>query len=100
MLLHYFRSTQRFNVLFSVVTAIFAYVGADRSIHAFLNTFWVSLFTGGFLLALFLYDLRYKRQYYFYYNKGFSKLRLILLSYLLLLPLLALYMIGKKLIGL
>jgi len=98
VLLHYFRSIQRFNLLFSVVTAIFAYVGGSRSIHAFLTTFWISLFSGGFLLALFLYDLRSKRQYYFYYNRGFSKLRLIVLSYLLLLPFLAAYMIFLKLV--
>jgi len=100
VLLHYFRSTQRFNILFSVVTGVFAYVGAERSILAFLNTFWCSLFTGGFLLSLFFYELRYKRQYYFYYNKGYSKLRLITLTYLMLLPLLAVYMIAKKIIGL
>jgi hypothetical protein len=100
VLLHYFRSIQRFNVLFSVITALFAYVGAERSVPAFLNTFWISLFSGGFLLSLFLYELRYKRQYYFYHNKGFSKLKLIVLCYLLSLPFLALFIIGKKLIGL
>jgi hypothetical protein len=100
VLVHYFRSVQRFNILFSVVTGVFSYVGGGRSITLFLSTFWLSLFSGGFLLALFFYDLRYKQQYYFYYNKGFSKRRLIVLSYLLLLPFLAAYMIFKKLIGL
>jgi hypothetical protein len=98
--LHYFRTIQRYNLLFSVVTALFAYVGAERSIQAFLHTFWLSIFSGGFLLASFLYNLRHKRQYYFYHNRGFSKIRLMALSYLLLVPVLLLYLIVKKWIGL
>jgi len=33
--------------------------------------------TAGFLLSLFYFELTSKNEYYFYYNKGISKLRLI-----------------------
>jgi hypothetical protein len=44
-------------------------------------TFWI--LTGGFVFSISFYEMRRKNEYYFYYNLGISKLRLILGAYLL-----------------
>lgn len=46
--------------------------------QAFLLTFC----TFGLLLSAFFFELYYKQRYYFYYNKGFSKFKLIGFSFL------------------
>lgn len=45
--------------------------------------FAMSFLTGGFLLGLLFFEFSRNREYYFYYNQGISKLRLILMTYLL-----------------
>lgn len=44
--------------------------------------FMLSFLTGGFLLGILYFEFARNREYYFYYNLGISKLRLILTSYL------------------
>jgi len=44
--------------------------------------FMLSYFSGGFLLGIFFFEIARKQEYYFYYNLGISKLRLVLISYL------------------
>lgn len=39
--------------------------------------------TGGFMLSAFYFELTKKKEYYFYYNLGMSKSRLIFNAYLL-----------------
>jgi len=43
----------------------------------FLRSLGIWFMTAGFLLSLFYFELTSKNEYYFYYNKGISKLRLI-----------------------
>ena len=43
--------------------------------------FLIGFLTGGFLSGILFYNMLRKREYYFYYNLGISKLRLILVSY-------------------
>ena len=45
-------------------------------------TFLIGFLTGGFLSGILFYNMFRKKEYYFYYNLGISKLRLILISYL------------------
>lgn len=47
-----------------------------------LAAFVVSFVVFGFILSIFFFELYYKQRYYFYYNRGFSKSRLIGLSFL------------------
>ena len=44
--------------------------------------FMLSYFSGGFLLGILFFEIARKQEYYFYYNLGISKLRLVLISYL------------------
>jgi hypothetical protein len=39
--------------------------------------------TGGFLLSAFYFEITRKNEYYFYYNLGLSKIKLLLTAYLL-----------------
>jgi hypothetical protein len=43
----------------------------------FLKTFAVSYMSAGFLLSLLYHEFTHQTEYYFYYNKGLSKLNLI-----------------------
>ena len=44
--------------------------------------FMLSYFSGGFLLGILFFEIARKQEYYFYFNLGISKLRLVLISYL------------------
>jgi hypothetical protein len=44
--------------------------------------FIISFLTGGYLLGVLFFEFARKNEYYFFYNLGISKLRLILTSYL------------------
>ena len=81
-LFHYYKSLLRFNFLFSVLVGCIGMIGNDKP-EGFLRAFAISFLTGGFALAVFFYGLRYGHGYYFYYNKGFSKVKLIGLTYVL-----------------
>ena len=47
----------------------------------FIYTAWI--LTGGFLLSASYFEMTRKNEYYFYYNLGISKIKLILTAYLL-----------------
>ena len=49
----------------------------------FLKTFVITFLSVGFLTAVYFFDQRKAEQYFFYYNKGFSKAKLIISTYLL-----------------
>lgn len=88
MLFHYYASLHSFNIPFSILVSLFGLIGPHKLENVSQN-FFISLLTGGFLLSVFFYGLVYKNRYYFYYNKGYSKVKLISQAYLLnLLPLL------------
>ncbi len=75
----YYKKSQTLNIVFSLLTA--AVVGGIG--YNYLLSFWISTMTGGYLLSVYLYELRYKQQYYFYFNKGFSRRELLLCTYIL-----------------
>ena len=74
----------RLNLLVSLVTTFL--IGAlnlngitvDRVIYFFMT----SLLSGGFLLGILYFEIARKKEYYFYYNLGITKLKLILITYL------------------
>jgi len=41
--------------------------------------FWI--LTGGFFLSAYYFEITRKNEYYFYYNLGISKIKLLLLTY-------------------
>lgn len=45
--------------------------------------FILSYFSGGFLLGVLYFEFARKHEYYFYYNLGISKFRLVVTSYLI-----------------
>jgi hypothetical protein len=63
------------NVLISLILALLS--------SNFLLTLGLSFMSAGFLMSLLYQEQTHKTEYYFYYNKGISKLRLILVSGLL-----------------
>lgn len=81
-LFHYYKEIQYFNIPFSLFLGLFGMFVYEDMLQGFIATFFLSLFTGGYFLSLFFYELMYKDQYYFYYNKGYSKKRLILYGFL------------------
>jgi hypothetical protein len=44
--------------------------------------FMLSFLTGGYLLGVLYFEFTRYKEYYFYYNLGISKLRLIIFAYL------------------
>lgn len=82
-LFHYYKEIQYFNIPLSLIVAVFGMLGSEHMLQGFVATFFLSLLTGGYLLSLYFYELRNKKRYYFYYNKGYSKLRLMLYCFLI-----------------
>lgn len=80
ILFHYYKSLHSFNIPFSILVGFFGTI-ANGGTDGFLRTFIISFLSGGFLLSVFFYGLRHENLYYFYYNKGYSKWKLIGCSY-------------------
>jgi hypothetical protein len=67
------KSTLTLNLLFSfAISLILA--------ELFFKVLPISIMTGGPLLSLFYKEISRKNEYYFYYNRGISKLNLIVVS--------------------
>ena len=98
MLFHYYRSIHSFNIPFSLLAGLLGLMGHDK-LGGFLKAFMLSLFTGGFALSVFFFGLAYENRYYFYYNKGFSKVQLIGGAYLLNVAAVAVYWLIKFLVA-
>jgi hypothetical protein len=52
-------------------------------VYIIIFSFIVWIMTGGFLLSAFYFELIRKNEFYFYYNLGYSKIKLLLIAYLL-----------------
>ncbi len=72
-LLLYFKQINTFNILFSLIVAFLAYTNGG-SFEVF---FFLPLLSVGFLLSLYLYQVRYANQYFFFFNLGLQKVKLI-----------------------
>jgi len=75
----------RINLPISVVsTVIFiAFYAKKLTPYVLTHVFSVSFLGGGFLLGFLYYELFRYREYFFFYNLGFSKLRLVAMAYLM-----------------
>jgi len=87
--LNFSKEIFKFNLIISPVIGFWGlFTGssvADTLIGFFL-AFSFSLFTGGFLFAIYFYFLKYKSRFCFYYNLGLDKPRLIIIAWLFNLP--------------
>lgn len=68
--------------LFWAMGAAGAGLGASV-VTAFFSGFFVSFLTVGLGLSFYFFGVRYSRLYYFYHNRGWSKVGLLLVSFLL-----------------
>lgn len=93
---HFYKEIQYFNIPFSLVVAVFGMIGSEDMLQGFVFTFFLSLLSGGYLLSLYFYELRNKKRYYFYYNKGFSRLTLVLYCFLCNLGVFVLFFLLKS----
>ncbi|MEQ6122063.1 hypothetical protein [Reichenbachiella sp. MALMAid0571] len=94
LILLYYKELHYFNLPFSALLGISGLaVGLD-----FLSTFIVSSITVGFLLSVYFYEIRYADRYYFYFNRGISKLKLLTITYLIDVLLLIFYFVTKALV--
>jgi hypothetical protein len=77
------------NLIFSVFLTIlsvlmfFSEFPSGNIIHILLLSFIIIFLTGGFLLSFFYFELSRKNEYYFYYNMGITKIKLLIMAYML-----------------
>jgi hypothetical protein len=73
----------RFSALLSIVSTLISSVIALNGLSAnqILYLFIISFLSGGFLLGFLRFELGHNRDYYFYYNLGITKPKLILFAY-------------------
>ncbi|RDV15136.1 hypothetical protein DXT99_10710 [Pontibacter diazotrophicus] len=76
LLFLYYRSLHSFNLPFSLLVGVFCIAISENKVAGLINGFSLCLLTGGFALALYLYEQRHSQQYYFYHNQGLSRLQL------------------------
>jgi hypothetical protein len=74
-----------FSPLFAFIASILRKNFSEQGItlDGYIYLFMLSFLTGGFLLGILLFEFSRHREYYFYYNLGISKLKLIGVTYLL-----------------
>jgi len=72
------------NLLVSILVAVMvAYLfSSGVTFNIIIYVFMLSFLTGGYLLGVLYFEFTRYREYYFYYNLGISKLRLIIFTYL------------------
>jgi len=72
----------------------------EITISGVLFSFITSFVTGGYLLGILYFELARKNEYYFYYNLGITKARLIIMNYLfhliLMIPVLIIALYAKQ----
>lgn len=69
----YYKQISSFNIPFSLLVALLAYINGGR----FDIYFFLPLLTLGYMLSLYLFEVRYSNQYFFYFNLGLGKIKLI-----------------------
>jgi len=69
----FFKSTFTISFVFSFILALIIY-------PLFFNVFPIALMTGGPIISLFYKELFRRNEYYFFYNRGISKINLLATS--------------------
>jgi len=75
----------KINLLVSLLTTLFLAVTiAPKEITIDRISYWflISFLSGGLILGVLYFEISRNKEYYFYYNLGFSKPKLILATYL------------------
>ena len=86
--LPYFSPVFTINLVVSIIATFFASVlvilmpEKEITISSVLFSFITSFITGGYLLGIIYFELAREKEYYFYYNLGITKTRLIIMTYL------------------
>lgn len=89
LLLPYNKTILKTNIIFSVFLTMLsgllflAKTSTHSPAYIIIFSFIVWILTGGFLLSAFYFEVTRKNEYYFYYNMGLSKIKLLLTAYLL-----------------
>ena len=97
LFLPYNKTILKLNIIFSSILALISsavtrttadMVGLHEKdphtmLHLLIWYFIIWLMTGGFFLSAFYFEISRKNEYYFYYNLGLGKVKLISLTYLL-----------------
>lgn len=89
LFLPYNKTILKVNLAFSILLTIlsgllFFFAKSSHSFtHRLLQYYVVWVLTGGFLLAVYYFEISRKNEYYFYFNLGIGKIRLIFLAYCL-----------------
>jgi hypothetical protein len=89
LFLPYNKTILKRNIIFSIfLTMLSSLVFLARpSPHSpayiIIFSFIVWIMTGGFLLSAFYFEISRRNEYYFYYNLGLSKIKLLISAYLL-----------------
>lgn len=104
-ILPYFYPVLTIDLIVSPITTFFSIVLSrsflvkEITLSTVLVSFIVSFLTGGYLLGVLFFELARKNEYYFFYNLGISRLRLVLTTYLfhiiLIIPILIIAMYAK-----
>jgi hypothetical protein len=74
---HYFKELLLLNIGISICLGLLSYPGFKA------YGFPISFMTAGYILSLGYYEMSKQKQYYFYYNKGLSKIHLYLSSFMI-----------------
>ena len=89
LFLPYNKTILKTNIIFSIFLTMlssllfFARPSSHSPTYIIMNSFVVWIMTGGFLLSALYFEITRKNEYYFYYNLGLSKIKLLLTAYLL-----------------
>lgn len=77
LIFHYYKELLLINSSVSICLGLLTYMLFKA------YGFPIAFMTGGYLLSLGYFELSKKKQYYFYFNKGLSKLQLYISSFII-----------------
>lgn len=97
LLLPYNKSILKINIILSSIPTIISSVSiritsdvagledkdAQSPLYFLIYYYSIWILTGGFVLSALYFEITRKNEYYFYYNMGLSKIKLILFAYTL-----------------
>jgi len=72
------------SVLFTMSSLLYLNIGNTLGslVEYVLRCFIIAMMTGGFLFGVYYFEITRKNEYYFYYNVGLTKAKLLLMAYL------------------
>jgi len=97
LLLPYNKTILKINIIFSIILTLISRAipviasqlfnlplkSTHSQIYLAIWYYIIWIMTGGFFLSIFYFEVARKNEYYFYYNLGLSKIKLISFTYIL-----------------